>query len=124
MSRMPRPRPAFSRRALFKSLGVSAALAPFVPLLNASGQEAKRPKRLLLIFTPDGSADSDGPAGPIDWKPQGTETDFTLHEIQAPLTPLKSKLVVPWGLKMSAKGAGEQHAYGAAGMFTGSLLKD
>ncbi len=124
MSRMHRPRTALSRRALFKTLGVSAALAPFVPLLNASGQEAKRPKRLLLVFTPDGSADSDTSAGPIDWKPEGTETDFTLHEIQAPLTPLKSKLVVPWGLKMSVKGAGEQHAYGSAGMFTGSLLKD
>jgi len=124
MSRIQRPRRALTRRALFKSLGVSAALAPFVPLLNASGQEAKRPKRLLLLFTPDGSADSDTSAGPIDWKPQGTETDFTLHEIQAPLAPLQSKLVVPWGLKMSAKGAGEQHAYGSAGMFTGSLLKD
>ena len=118
------PRRAFSRRALLKTLGVSASLAPFVPLLNASGQELKRPKRLLLVFTPDGSADSDTAAGPIDWKPQGTETDFTLHPIQDPLTPFKSKLIVPWGLKMSAKGAGEQHAYGSAGMWTGSLLKD
>jgi len=118
------PRRTLSRRALFQSLGVSAALSPFIPLLNASGQEAKRPKRLLLIFTPDGSADSDTDAGPIDWKPMGTETDFVLHQIQAPLSPLQAKLVVPWGLKMSAKGAGEQHAYGSAGMWTGALLKD
>jgi hypothetical protein len=118
------PRRAISRRALFQTLGISAALSPFIPLLNASGQEAKRPKRLLLVFTPDGSADSDTSAGPIDWKPAGTETDFTLNQIQAPLQPLASKLVVPWGLKMSAKGAGEQHAYGSAGMWTGALLKD
>jgi len=117
-------RRGLSRRALLRSLGISTALAPFLPLLNASGQEAKHPKRLLLIFTPDGSADSDGSAGPIDWKPQGTETDFTLHQIQAPLTPLKSKLVVPWGLKMSAQGAGENHAFGSAGMWTASKLKD
>ena len=107
-----------------QSLGLSAALAPFVPLLNASGQEMKRPKRLLLFFSPDGSADSDTSAGPIDWKPMGTETDFTLNQIQAPLQPLAKKLIVPWGLKMSVKGAGEQHAYGSAGMFTGSILKE
>jgi len=117
-------RRGLSRRALFQSLGLSAALSPFVPLLNASGQEAKRPKRLLVVFTPDGSADSDGPASAVDWKPVGTETDFTLHQIQAPLQPLASKLIVPWGLRMSAKGAGEQHAYGSAGAFTGALLKD
>jgi hypothetical protein len=118
------PRRAVSRRALLQSLGVSAALSPFIPLLNASGQEAKRPKRLLLVFQPDGSPDSDTSAGPLDWKPVGTETDFTLHQIQEPFTPLKSKLVVPWGLRMSAKGAGEQHAYGSAGLWTGALLKD
>ena len=117
-------RRGLSRRALFQSLGLSAALSPFIPLLNASGQEAKRPKRLLIFYSPDGSADSDSSAGPIDWKPVGSETDFTLHQIQAPLDPLKSKLIVPWGLKMSAKGAGEQHAFGSAGCFTGSLLKE
>jgi len=113
-----------SRRGLLKSLGLSAALSPFIPLLNASGQEARKPKRLLLVFTPDGTADSDTSAGPIDWKPQGTESDFTLHQIHAPLQPLKSKLLIPWGLKMSVAGAGEQHAFGSAGMWTGALLKE
>ena len=103
-----RTRPFLTRRSFLQSLGVSTAVAPFVPLLNASGMEATRPKRLLLIFTPDGTADSDSSAGPIDWKPQGTETDFALHQIHAALEPLKSKLVIPWGLKMSAAGAGEQ----------------
>jgi hypothetical protein len=117
-------RPGFSRRGLLKSLGVSAALAPFLPILNASGQEPRRPKRLLLVFTPDGSADSDGEAGPIDWKPTGTETAFTLHYIHEPLDPIKSKIVIPWGLKMSARGAGEQHAYGSAGLWTGATLHD
>ncbi|HEX6274058.1 MAG TPA: DUF1552 domain-containing protein [Polyangiaceae bacterium] len=117
-------RPGFSRRGLLKSLGMSTALAPFLPILNASGQEVRRPKRLLLIFTPDGSADSDGPEGPVDWKPVGTETAFTLHQIHAPFEPLKSKIVIPWGLKMSARGAGEQHAYGSAGLWTGATLHD
>jgi hypothetical protein len=119
-----RARPFVTRRSFLQSLGVSTAVAPFVPLLNASGQEGTRPKRLLLVYTPDGTADSDSSAGPIDWKPQGTETDFVLHQIHAKLEPLKSKLVIPWGLKMSASGAGEQHAYGSAGMWTGARLKD
>jgi hypothetical protein len=103
---------------LLRGLGLSAGIAPFLPLLNASGQEAKKPKRLLLIFTPDGSSEG------VDWKPQGTETSFTLHPMHAPLEPFKPKLVVPWGLKMSAAGAGEQHAFGMAGLWTGALLHD
>jgi hypothetical protein len=102
---------SFSRRALLRGLGLSAGIAPFLPLLNASGQEPKRPKRLLLIYTPDGSSDG------VDWKPQGTETSFTMHAMHAPLEPFKSKLVIPWGLKMSASGAGEQHAFGMAGLW-------
>jgi hypothetical protein len=108
----------FSRRALLRGLGLSAGIAPFLPLLNASGQEPKKPKRLLLIFTPDGSSEG------VDWKPQGTETSFTLHPMHAPLEPFKPKLVVPWGLQMSASGAGEQHAFGMAGLWTGAVLHD
>src|SRR5215471_74143 len=115
----------FSRRGLLKSLGVGAGLAPFVPLLHVSGQEAKIPKRLLLVYTPDGTPDSDAPGGgPIDWMPTGTTTNFTLNAIHAPLAPFQSKLVVPWGLVMSAEGAGEQHAYGMAGLWTGASLHD
>lgn len=119
-----RARPFVTRRSFLQSLGVSTAVAPFVPLLNASGQEATRPKRLLLVFTPDGTADSDSSAGPIDWKPPGTETDFRFHQIHSKLEPLRSKILLPWGLRMSAAGAGEQHAYGSAGMWTGARLKD
>lgn len=107
----------FSRRRFLSGLGAAAALSPFIPLLNASGQEASvAPKRLLLIFTPDGT----GPA--IDWMPQGTEREFAFKFVHQPLEPMKSKIVIPWGMRMSAKGAGEQHAYGMAGQWTGSLL--
>ncbi|HTV17868.1 MAG TPA: DUF1552 domain-containing protein [Polyangiaceae bacterium] len=110
---------ALSRRQLLGSLGAAAALAPFVPLLNASGQELGRPpKRLLLVFTPDGTAPT------IDWMPQGTANDFALRFVHEPLAPLQSKIVIPWGLRMSARGAGEQHAYGMAGQWTGSLLHE
>jgi len=113
-----------SRRALLRGLGLSPALYPFLPLLNASGQEMTRPKRLLLVYSPDGTPNSDLVHMPIDWKPQGTETSFTMHAIHAPLAPFQSRLVIPWGLKMSAKGAGEQHAFGIAGMWSGATLHD
>jgi len=111
-----------SRRALLRALGASAALAPFLPILNASGQEAVFPKRLLLFFTPDGTASIDHNGAVVDWKPVGSETAFALHAMHAPLEPFKSKLVVPWGLAMSAGGAGQEHAFGMSGLWSGASL--
>lgn len=112
-----------SRRRILQALGVGAAASPFLPLLNASGQEmsSKPPKRLLLVFSPDGIAARDWNTA-VDWRPQGTETDFELHYIHQPLTPMKHKIVIPWGLTLSAAGAGEAHAHGMAGLWTGSEL--
>ena len=110
-----------SRRRLIQGLGLGAAAGPLLPLLNADAQTAPRPKRLLLIFTPDGA-----PAlnfnTTIDWKPTGTEAAFMLQMIQAPLQPYAAKMVVPWGLTLTAGGAGEAHAYGMAGLWTGTTL--
>lgn len=110
-----------SRRHLLKALGLTAGVSPLLPLLNASGQESTRPKRLLLIYTPDGAPARDYNTT-VDWRPQGSTTDFTFHRIHEPLTPHRSKVVVPWGLRLTAGGAGEQHAYGMAGLWTASTL--
>lgn len=118
-----RRRVGLSRRKLLQTLGVGAALGPLIPLLNASGQEAARPKRLLLFFTPDGVPSKDWNTL-VDWRPKGSETDFTFHDIHSPLQPFMSKMVVPWGLTMTAGGAGEQHAYGMAGLWTASTLHE
>jgi hypothetical protein len=111
----------FSRRKLLQALGLGTAVGPLIPILNASGQENLRPKRLVLIFEPDGAPALDW-NNRIDWRPQGTETNFTLHPIHAPYEAVKSKIVVPWGLTLTAGGAGEQHAYGMAGLWTASTL--
>jgi hypothetical protein len=113
-----------SRRRFLQGLGVSAALSPFIPILNASGQEPLYPKRLLLFFTPDGTSSIDHGGMVVNWKPTGTETDFTLAPTHAPLEAIKSKLIVPWGLKMSAGGAGQEHAFGMAGLWTGATLHE
>jgi len=112
-----------SRRRLLQSLGLGAAFGPLIPLLNATGQEALRPKRLLLVFTPDGAAAQNYNTS-VDWRPQGTETAFTFHAMHAPLEPFKPKIVVPWGLTMTAGGAGEAHAFGMAGIWTGATLHE
>ncbi|MEO5768109.1 MAG: DUF1552 domain-containing protein, partial [Polyangia bacterium] len=110
-----------SRRQMLQSLGLGAAASPLIPLLNAEAQTAARPKRLVLIFSPDGA-----PAlnfnSVIDWKPTGTETAFTFHQIHVPLNPFKAKVLVPSGLTMTAGGAGEAHAFGMAGLWTGTTL--
>jgi uncharacterized protein DUF1552 len=110
-----------SRRRMLQSLGLGAAASPFIPLLNASAQSAPRPKRLVLLFSPDGAGSLNFNTT-IDWKPTGTESDFTFSMIHSPLEPLKSKIIVPWGLAMTAAGAGEQHAFGMAGLWTGTTL--
>lgn len=118
-----RSRYPLSRRRLLQGLGLGASAWPLLPLLNASAQTATRPKRLLLLFTPDGAAARDYNTV-IDWRPTGTETAFTLHSMHQPLDPFKPKLVVPWGLTMTAGGAGEAHAYGMAGLWTGATLHE
>jgi hypothetical protein len=119
---MNRARFTCSRRSLLKALGASSALAPFLPILNASGQEMVFPKRLLLFFTPDGTSAIDHGGAQVDWKPQGTETAFTLSATHAPLEPFKSKLVIPWGMRFSAGGAGQEHAFGMSGLWSGATL--
>jgi len=114
---------ALSRRRLLQSLALGSAMVPLLPLLNAEAQTAARPKRLLLVFSPDGAAALDY-NNSIDWRPSGTESEFTLHPMHAPLEPFKSKLIVPWGLSMTAGGAGEPHAFGMAGLWTGATLHE
>lgn len=111
-----------SRRRILKGLGAASALAPWLPILNAEGQENLFPKRLLLFYAPDGVAAIDDGGATFDWKPQGTETEFTLSAIHAPLTAVQSRIIVPYGLRFSAGGAGQEHAYGMSGLWSGATL--
>ena len=82
--------PHFSRRKLLLGMGASALAAPFLPLLNVSGQEAT-PRRIVLFFTPHGTVWD-------QFRPSGGETDFTLSPILKPLESLRKKIVVLDGL--------------------------
>lgn len=110
-----------SRRRLLQGLGLGAAMGPLVPILNASGQEPLRPKRLILLYTPDGCPALNY-SSTTSWKPSGSGSSFTFGAIHQPLEPYKAKIVVPWGMTLTAAGAGEAHAFGMAGLWTGSEL--
>lgn len=113
---VPRKPFGLSRRAFLAGLG-AAALGPYLPLLNASGQEALYPKRLLLFFTPHGTIKS-------MWKPSGSERDFTLSRLLMPLERHKSKICVLSGLNMQDVGVGAPHTKGVPLIWTGSKLLD
>ena len=106
-----------SRRELLRALGASAFLAPWLPLLNASGQE-DAPRRLLLFFTPHGTVWD-------QFRPTGGETEFTLSRILKPLAAHQKKIVVLDGLGVRDDGPGAPHTKGPALLFTASpLLND
>jgi len=112
----PYRKPRFGRRALLGTLGTGAALSPFIPLLNAHGQEAE-PLRLILWFTPHGTIyDS--------WKPSGGQTDFTLSPILQPLERHRAKLNILDGLKIQADGVGAPHTKGPPLLWTASPLNN
>ena len=107
---------SLSRRALLRSLGASAALSPFLPLLEAQGQEAQ-PLRLILWFTPHGTVYD-------NWKPSGGQTDFTLSPILKPLEAYRGKLNILDGLKIQADGVGAPHTKGPPLLWTASPLNN
>jgi hypothetical protein len=116
---VPRPAPKLrrpSRRTFLRGLGLGSALAPFLPLLNASGAE-ERPLRLVLWFTPHGTLYD-------QWQPSGTGTDFDFSPILKPLERHRSHLTILDGLNIQADGVGAPHTKGPALLYTASPLQD
>jgi hypothetical protein len=95
-----------------------------IPLLEAArAQEAAAPVRLVVFTTPNGTRNN------LFW-PTGSETDFSLNQITAPLEPYKSKLTFLKGIRLNdslQNGAlggtlGSEHARGTGGMLTARPL--
>ncbi|HEX4339421.1 MAG TPA: DUF1552 domain-containing protein [Polyangiaceae bacterium] len=105
---------SLSRRAFLSGLGVAAA-SPFVPILNASGQEALSPKRLILFYTPHGTVKN-------AWTPTGSATNFTLSPILKPLERHQKKICVLSGINMQDVGVGAPHTKGLPLVWTASKL--
>ncbi len=110
-----------SRRTLLKSLGLSAAAAPFVLGLPsfAAGPTAEdklaRKQRLIIMFSPNGTV-------PWNFWPDEEGRDFKLKEILSPLAPLKDQLLLVKGISNKIKGDGDRHMRGMSCLLTGIEL--
>lgn len=105
-----------SRRAVLASLGASAALAPFVPFLQAHAQIAGPPKRLVLFFTPHATYWP-------NWMANGSGgTNIALGPILQPLQAYVPKLAFVRGLGLGSKAEDlpNAHSQGFAELWTGS----
>jgi len=112
----------FTRRNLLRgSLAATAA----VPLLDARRVDgaATPPTRLVVFSTPNGTRNN------LFW-PSGTETDFQLKTITAPLEDYKQKLTFLRGIRLNdslqngalGQNLGSEHARGTGGMLTARPL--
>ena len=105
----------FLRRNFLKGIGVGAAAAPLLPLFEAHAGESEFPRRLILLFSPNGTLYE-------NWAPTGSETDFELGPILAPLEDHKDQLVILDDVKRSNQGAGGAHQRGIAALWSGSEI--
>ncbi len=110
-----------SRRTVLRGAGSIAIALPWLeamteePLAHAADVPARR---FVGVYNPGGTVHAD--ANDVDqWTPTGTETDFSLSPILAPLAPVKSRLIIPIGLDMKSA-VGEQLQSGLVALLTGT----
>lgn len=89
-----------SRRQLVHNVAKAAAAVPFLNMSRVYGQTAP-PKRLLILFTPNGGHDG-------RWKPAATGPGFVLTPQLAPLAAVKNDVVI-------LSGVGDQSVEGRTG---------
>jgi len=110
-----------SRRALLRGAGGIAVGLPFLEIMadsrSANAQSTPVPQRFVVFFSPNGSIRE-------AWTPSGSETDFQLSRILAPLDTYKQKLVVMDGVRDDGarNGPGDDHMRGMGFMLTGVNL--
>lgn len=84
-----------SRRSFMQSLGAGAAMLPMLMGDKAFAQTQKFPRRLIILYWPNGVV-------PMDFWPSGGVTDFTLGETLSPLAPYRDKMVVLGGVDLQS----------------------
>jgi hypothetical protein len=110
-----------SRRQLLVGAGGLAVSLPMMRSLapRAEAQTLKAPKRLLLMYTPNGVI-------PDAWWPvTASETQFELGTIHQPLAPFKNRMILFSGvdLKTAKEGNGGLHQRGIGALFTNQKLQ-
>lgn len=108
----------FNRRAFLRGAGGITFALPFLELTaprRAFAQTASGPKRFVVFFHHQGTV--------LDqWRPTGTETNFTLPRLLAPLETFKSELTIIHGVGNGASSylSGNDHDRSRASLLTGS----
>lgn len=113
-----------SRREFARLITGACAALPLLDSLDAGAQEAPSsgPKRLILLFNPNGTIPE------AFWpEPGATEAQFTLGPILEPLADFKDRMLLLRGLDISIADAsglpGGPHQRGIGGLYTGSELQ-
>jgi hypothetical protein len=106
------------RRQFLRTLGISAAAAPFVgglPSLFAGNANPTRRQRLVIMFSPNGTVQNKF------WPDQpGAEFDF--KSILKPLEPFREQMLVLKGICNQIQGDGDRHMRGMSCLLTGTEL--
>ena len=101
---------------MLRGMGAAALASPFLPWLRAHGEDATETGRLILFFTPHGTIHD-------NWRPTGTERDFTLGPILAPLAGFEDRLMILDGMNVDASiSVGAPHTKGPALLWTAAPL--
>jgi len=114
-----------SRRTVLRGAGSIAIGLPWLELMreersaHATGDPARR---FVGVYSPGGTVHA-GQDGADKWTPTGSETDFALSPILAPLAPVQKRLIVPTGLSM-VSAIGEQQQAGIIALLTGTPQAD
>jgi hypothetical protein len=127
-------RTQISRRAVLRGAGKVAICLPLLeamacdspaaaPRSGPGGATTPRsgstPKRLIVFFIPNGTI-------PPEWFPTGTETDFTLAPLMAPLAPYREQMLIFSGVdnQVYLKGIVDNHNEGMTTLLTGHPAGD
>ncbi|MGL6074238.1 MAG: DUF1552 domain-containing protein [Fimbriiglobus sp.] len=106
-----------SRREFFRTLGLSAAAAPFLMNLPslAFANQAKRKQRMVIMFTPNGIV-------PSTFWPKEYTDKFEFQESLKPLEPFRSQTMLLNGVCDRIGGDGDNHMRGIGCLLTGVEL--
>jgi len=109
-----------TRRSVLRGAGGISLALPFLDAMllpRQSHAASAIPLRFVVFYSPGGTL--------LDkWRPTGTETNYALGDMMAPLNAYKDRMMFLDGLDLSvtAKGVGHPHSRGMAGVLTGTQL--